>query len=44
MQIIRSVFSKVFGNTIPDTNWVLAEGIWYDNGQWIDTAAWNDGV
>ena len=44
MQIIRSVFFGVFGAAIPDTNWILSEGLWDDNNQWIDTATWNDGA
>lgn len=33
---------KVIPNMDPKSNWTLSEGIWDDNGIWVDSTNWND--
>ncbi len=44
--VIRSPISRIIRGVIniPVTsNWILATGVWRDEGEWIDDATWNDG-
>ncbi|MCC5808615.1 MAG: hypothetical protein JJU00_19970 [Opitutales bacterium] len=31
------------GAPAPPAPWLLATGVWNDNGRWYDTETWNDG-
>ncbi len=41
--LIMSKLTSIFGNNpTPESDWILANYVWDDNGFWRDTATWND--
>lgn len=35
-------FSSISKTTSQQSNWILANGTWNDDGIWIDTETWRD--